>query len=336
MCWPSELFPELEEDNLLGGIISITMSSVLVIGEALVDVVHSGDGGIKNVPGGSPANTAVALARLGVTTYMKARISKDEFGAEIRSYLESQNVNLKLSLFVDEPSSVIDAFIQEDGSAKYEANLTGASDYGWTKSELDIALDEHIKIIQLGSLTSYIEPGASNVENWYKQLRKNAKQLLTFDPNIRHSLDAQPEDEVRKRAKNLASLAHVVKASDEDLSWINPNQDVIETAKNFIQNGTTLVVITLGKNGAVAINSNFEVIQIPAPKVEVKDTIGAGDTFAAALITQLLEKQITDEKSLCLLPLSELHVILSNCAMTSALTCSRQGANPPYRHEVTW
>lgn len=312
------------------------MSSVLVIGEALVDVVHSGDGGIKNVPGGSPANTAVALARLGITTFMKARISKDKFGSEIRSYLENQNVNLNLSLFVDEPSSVIDAFIQKDGSAKYEANLKGASDYGWTESELDIALTENIKIIQLGSLTSYIEPGASNVENWYKQLRNNSKHLLTFDPNIRHPLDAQPEDEVRKRAKNLASLAHVVKASDEDLSWISPDQDVIETAKNFIENGTTLVVITLGKNGAVAINSNFEVIQIPAPVVEVKDTIGAGDTFAAALIAQLLEKQIVDEKALSALPLSDLRDILSNCAMTSALTCSRQGANPPYRHEVTW
>jgi fructokinase len=312
------------------------MSSVLVIGEALVDVVHSGDGGIKNVPGGSPANTAVALARLGITTFMKARISKDKFGSEIRSYLENQNVNLNLSLFVDEPSSVIDAFIQKDGSAKYEANLKGASDYGWTKSELDIALAENIKIIQLGSLTSYIEPGASNVENWYKQLRNNSKHLLTFDPNIRHPLDAQPEDEVRKRAKNLASLAHVVKASDEDLSWISPDQDVIETAKNFIENGTTLVVITLGKNGAVAINSYFEVIQIPAPVVKVKDTIGAGDTFAAALIAQLLEKQIVDEKALSALPLSDLRDILSNCAMTSALTCSRQGANPPYRHEVTW
>jgi fructokinase len=312
------------------------MSSVLVIGEALVDVVHSGDGGIKNVPGGSPANTAVALARLGITTFMKARISKDKFGSEIRSYLENQNVNLNLSLFVDEPSSVIDAFIQKDGSAKYEANLKGASDYGWTESELDIALAEDIKIIQLGSLTSYIEPGASNIENWYKKLRNNSKHLLTFDPNIRHPLDAQPEDEVRKRAKNLASLAHVVKASDEDLSWISPDQDVIETAKNFIENGTTLVVITLGKNGAVAINSNFEVIQIPAPVVEVKDTIGAGDTFAAALIAQLLEKQIVDEKALSALSLSDLRDILSNCAMTSALTCSRQGANPPYRHEVTW
>lgn len=312
------------------------MSSVLVIGEALVDVVHSSDGGIKNVPGGSPANTAVALARLGITTFMKARISKDKFGSEIRSYLENQNVDLNLSLFVDEPSSVIDAFIQKDGSAKYEANLKGASDYGWTESELDIALAENIKIIQLGSLTSYIEPGASNVENWYKKLRNNSKHLLTFDPNIRHPLDAQPEGEVRKRAKNLASLAHVVKASDEDLSWISPDQDVIETAKNFIENGTTLVVITLGKNGAVAINSNFEVIQIPAPVVEVKDTIGAGDTFAAALIAQLLEKQIVDEKALSALPLSDLRDILSNCAMTSALTCSRQGANPPYRHEVTW
>ena len=312
------------------------MSSVLVIGEALVDVVHSGNGGIKNVPGGSPANTAVALARLGITTFMKARISKDKFGSEIRSYLENQNVDLNLSLFVDEPSSVIDAFIQKDGSAKYEANLKGASDYGWTESELDIALAENIKIIQLGSLTSYIEPGASNVENWYKKLRDNSKHLLTFDPNIRHPLDSQPEVEVRKRAKNLASLAHVVKASDEDLSWISPDQDVIETAKNFIENGTTLVVITLGKNGAVAINSNFEVIQIPAPVVEVKDTIGAGDTFAAALIAQLLEKQIVDEKALSALAVSDLRDILSNCAMTSALTCSRQGANPPYRHEVTW
>lgn len=312
------------------------MSSVLVVGEALVDVVHSGDGGIKNVPGGSPANTAVALARLGITTFMKARISKDKFGSEIRSYLENQNVDLNLSLFVDEPSSVIDAFIQKDGSAKYEANLKGASDYGWTESELDIALAENIKIIQLGSLTSYIEPGASNIENWYKKLRDNSKHLLTFDPNIRHPLDSQPEVEVRKRAKNLASLAHVVKASDEDLSWISPDQDVIETAKNFIENGTTLVVITLGKNGAVAINSNFEVIQIPAPVVEVKDTIGAGDTFAAALIAQLLEKQIVDEKALSALAVSDLRDILSNCAMTSALTCSRQGANPPYRHEVTW
>jgi fructokinase len=312
------------------------MSSVLVIGEALVDVVHSGNGEIRNVPGGSPANTAVALARLGITTYMKARISKDKFGSEIRSYLENQNVNLNLTLFVDEPSSVINAFVQKDGSAKYEANLRGASDYGWAKSELDIALDDDIKIIQLGSLTSYIEPGASNVENWYKQLRNNSQHLLTFDPNIRHPLDAQPEDEVRKRAKNLASLAHVVKASDEDLSWISPDQDVIETAKNFIENGTSLVVITLGKNGAVAINSNFEVIQIPAPVVEVKDTIGAGDTFAAALIAQLLEKQVVDEKALSALPLSDLREILSNCAMTSALTCSRQGANPPYRHEVTW
>ncbi len=309
---------------------------VLVIGEALIDVVHGLNGEVKNIPGGSPANTAVALSRLGIETFMKARSSNDDFGVAIKNYLSSQDVNIRFSISVDEPSSVIKAVIQNDGSAKYEASLDGASDFGWKPEELQKQIDPEIKIIHLGSLTSYIEPGASNVENWYKQLRNNSKHLLTFDPNIRHPLDAQPEDEVRKRAKNLASLAHVVKASDEDLSWISPDQDVIETAKNFIENGTTLVVITLGKNGAVAINSNFEVIQIPAPVVEVKDTIGAGDTFAAALIAQLLEKQIVDEKALSALPLSDLRDILSNCAMTSALTCSRQGANPPYRHEVTW
>ena len=106
------------------------MPSVLVIGEALVDVVHGINGGIKNIPGGSPANTAVALARLGTKTYMKARTSNDQFGEEIRNYLTNQDVNLDYSLVVDSPSSVINAVIQKDGSAKYEANLKGAADYG--------------------------------------------------------------------------------------------------------------------------------------------------------------------------------------------------------------
>ena len=312
------------------------MPSVLVIGEALVDVVHGINGEIKNIPGGSPANTAVALARLGTKTYMKARTSSDQFGTEIRNYLTNQNVNLDYSLVVDSPSSVIDAVIQKDGSAKYEANLNGAADYGWTFAELNQEIDPDIQIIQLGSLTSYVEPGATNVEKWFAQLRQSDKYLLTFDPNIRHPLDGQNEKDVRNRAKRLASLSHVVKASDEDLNWIFSNDNPKDSAINIIKSGASLVFVTLGKKGAFVVNKKLEIIEVPAKEIEVIDTIGAGDTFAAALITQLLENSWINENELEKLKTTDLTAILTNCALAATITCSRQGANPPHRHEVTW
>ena len=312
------------------------MPSVLVIGEALVDVVHGLNGEIRNIPGGSPANTAVALARLGTKTYMKARTSPDQFGTEIRSYLTSQNVNLDYSLVVDSPSSVIDAVIQKDGSAKYEANLKGAADFGWTFEELNQMIDPDIQIVQLGSLTSYVEPGATNVEKWFSQLRQSNKYLLTFDPNIRHPLDGENEVDVRSRAKKLASLSHVVKASDEDLNWIFSNNNPQDSAIKIIESGATLVIVTLGKKGAFAINKNLEIVEVSAKEISVIDTIGAGDTFAAALITQLLENSWINKNALENLSSDDLTEILTNCSAASAITCSRQGANPPHRHEVSW
>ena len=312
------------------------MPSVLVIGEALVDVVHGINGEIKNIPGGSPANTAVALARLGTKTYMKARTSTDKFGTEIRNYLTNQNVNLDYSLVVKSPSSVVNALIQKDGSAQYEANLRGAADYGWTFEELDQVIDPDIQIVQLGSLTSYIEPGATNVEEWFSQLRQSNKYLLTFDPNIRHPLDGENEVEVRSRAKKLASLSHVVKASDEDLNWIFSNNNPQDSAINIIESGASLMVVTLGKKGAFAVNKKLEIVEVTANEIEVIDTIGAGDTFAAALITQLLENSWINKNALDILSSDDLTEILTNCSAASAITCSREGANPPHRHEVSW
>jgi fructokinase len=312
------------------------MPSVLVIGEALVDVVHGTNGEIKNIPGGSPANTAVALARLGTKTYMKARTSHDQFGEEIRSYLTSQNVNLDYSLVVDNPSSVINAVIQKDGSAKYEANLKGAADYGWTFEELNQVIDPDIQIVQLGSLTSYVEPGATNVEKWFSQLRQSNNYLLTFDPNVRHPLDGENEVDVRKRAKKLASLSHVVKASDEDLNWIFSNNNPQDSAIKIIESGASLVIVTLGKKGAFAVNKKHEIVEVTANEIEVIDTIGAGDTFAAALITQLLENSWINKNALENLGSDDLTEILTHCSAASAITCSRQGANPPLRHEVSW
>ena len=267
---------------------------------------------------------------------MKARTSHDQFGTEIRSYLTSQNVNLDYSLVVDSPSSVINAVIQKDGSAKYEANLKGAADYGWTFEELNQVIDPDIQIVQLGSLTSYVEPGATNVEKWFSQLRQSNKHLLTFDPNIRHPLDGENEVDVRNRAKKLASLSHVVKASDEDLNWIFSNSNPQDSAIKIIESGASLVIVTLGKKGAFAVNKKHEIVEVTANEIAVIDTIGAGDTFAAALITQLLEKSWINKNALENLSSDDLTEILTNCSAASAITCSRQGANPPHRHEVSW
>ena len=310
-------------------------SNILVIGEALIDVVHTPDGQKQNIVGGSPANTAVALARLGVNTFMKSRTSTDGYGVIIRQYLENENVDLSLGVIGKEPSTIINAFIQNDKSAKYEANLIGASDFGWTDDELKFS-DNNFSFVHLGSLTSYVEPGASEIEKWFAKLRKDSNLLLSFDPNIRHPLDGQKSEEVRSRAKRLCATSHIVKASNEDFEWIYETSNYKDFAKNLVENGTEIVIITSGKNGAWAITSDKKEFEIPSHNIKIIDTIGAGDTFSAAFLAQLIEKGITSVEKLKSLNKPELDVVLQNCAHASGITCSRQGANPPYRSEVNW
>lgn len=310
-------------------------SNILVIGEALIDVVHTPDGKKQNIVGGSPANTAVALARLGVNTFMKSRTSTDGYGVIIRQYLENENVDLSLGVIGKEPSTIINAFIQNDKSAKYEANLIGASDFGWTDDELKFS-DDNFSFVHLGSLTSYVEPGASEIEKWFAKLRKDSNLLLSFDPNIRHPLDGQKSEDVRNRVKRLCVISHIVKASNEDFEWIFETNNYKDCAKNLIDHGTAIVIITSGKNGAWVITSDKNEIEIPAQNIQVIDTIGAGDTFSAAFLAQLINQDVTSLQKLKTLEKTALEVMLNNCAHAAGITCSRQGANPPFRSEVNW
>jgi len=180
---------------------------------------------------------------------MKSRTSTDEVGKIIRKYLENEKVDLSVGVIGDEPSTVIKAFIQKDRSAKYEANLIGASDFGWTSKELDFD-ESDFKFVHLGSLTSYVEPGASVVEKWFSNLGKETNLLLSFDPNIRHPLDGQKTNDVRNRAKRLCSISHIVKASNEDFEWIYESKNFKTHAEKLIDNGTEIVIITKGKDGA--------------------------------------------------------------------------------------
>jgi fructokinase len=310
-------------------------SQVLVIGEALIDVVHTPDGLVQNIVGGSPANTAVALSRLGIKTFMKSRTSLDEFGQVIRNYLETEKVDLSLGVIAKEPSTVIKAFIQNDRSAKYEADLIGASDFCWNDKELEFG-ESNFTFVHLGSLTSYVQPGASEVEKWFTNLKNKTSLLLSFDPNIRHPLDGQKATDVRERAKRLCAISHIVKASDEDFEWIYETNDFKTPAKKLINNGVGIVIITRGKNGAWAISNDKNEFEIPAQDINVIDTIGAGDTFSAAFLAQLIDKGINTLDKFKTMKIFELEEILNNSAHASGVTCSRKGANPPYRNEVNW
>ena len=310
-------------------------SQVLVIGEALIDVVHTPDGLVQNIVGGSPANTAVALSRLGIKTFMKSRTSLDEFGQVIRNYLETEKVDLSLGVIAKEPSTVIKAFIQNDRSAKYEADLIGASDFCWNQQELVFG-ESNFTFVHLGSLTSYVEPGASEVEKWFTNLKNETSLLLSFDPNIRHPLDGQKAKDVRERAKRLCAISHFVKASDEDFEWIYQTNDFKSPAKELVSNGVGIVIITRGKNGTWAISSDKNEFEILAQDIKVIDTIGAGDSFSAAFLAQLIDKGINTLDKLKTMKIFELEEILNNSAHASGVTCSRKGANPPYRDEVNW
>ncbi len=310
--------------------------AILVIGEALVDEVTEANGQQERIFGGSPANTALAVSRLGLKSFFKGRISQDETGQAIKNYLASENVDLSAAIEVDEKALLIQAKIQDDGSAEYFADLTGCADFGWTEAELTATIAQEVEVVHLGSLAAATLPGAAAIENWVKEISDKNLAAISFDPNIRPTL-VQDAEQLRQRVARIASLSDVVKVSHEDLHWLDPKQPPEELARHWISLGAKVVVITKAENGASLLLPSGESISLSAEKVALIDTIGAGDTFAAALLTQLLERNLLTKKGIKSdIALSDWKEIIKNSLQTSAITCSRKGANPPFRTEVNW
>lgn len=304
-----------------------------MVGEAVLDVVKRPDGGVNEVPGGSAANTALALTRLGVNTQFRGRLSTDANGQLLFSHFGAQGVDLSETIRADEPSSVITAFIGVDGTPTYQADLLGASDYGWTSTQIKEDLADHCVAVVFGSLATVIEPGASVIADWVATLPPEITKC--YDPNIRPGLMNRDDESVRLQVAYLISQSDFVKASDVDVKWLYPNLDVSQVAELWANQGPDLVVITLGENGAVAARPAMALLEIPPMKVAVADTIGAGDTFAAGVINRAdrdgalgigFAPWVANDDALLR--------ALNEAAIASAVTCSRQGADPPTWQEV--
>ena len=293
----------------------------MVVGEALVDVVHTADGETGEHPGGSAANVAVALARLGRSVRFATSYADDAHGRLIGEHLSASGVELALDPHVVERTSTAAATIGADGAASYEFDLD------WRLGE--VPLSPAPAAVHVCSLGAVVEPGASAVLELVERLRERA--TVTYDVNVRAAVTGTGS-EVVERVERVVALADLVKVSDEDLAELWPTLPVERAAARLLSMGPAAVVLTRGAEGATWIDHDREVAVAPR-RVEVADTIGAGDTFAAALVDGLAEEGLLGGR-LAAMPVEVVERLLAHAAHAASVTVSRPGADPPYRSEL--
>ena len=302
---------------------------MLVIGESLIDLVHSPDGSTQEHVGGSPANVAVGLARLSHDVVFATMIGHDERGTRIASLLGEEGVRLTQDSVGERRTSVATSTLDASGAATYDFDLV------WELSELQSL--EGITHVHTGSIAATLEPGASAVLSTLQSARAHA--TISYDPNVRPSLMGDPR-EVRAKIEQLIGLSDVVKASDEDIAWLYDEEPLLDVLKLWGQLGPALVVMTRGGNGAlVRLSITGEITSIDAPVVDVVDTVGAGDSFMAGLLSGLVQAGylggMQARERLRSASLADVGPSVNRALACAAITVSRAGANPPHLAEIT-
>lgn len=304
-----------------------TTERVLVVGEALIDVVHRADGSVDEHPGGSLANVALALGRLGRDARLATWIADDAHGDVIQAWLADSQVALAPGSTGAGRTSIAAAHLDAHGAATYDFDLEWRVPAGTTADAGTLA-------VHTGSIAAVLEPGASDVRTLVAAARATA--TITYDPNVRPALMGEPAD-ARPRIEELVALADVVKVSDEDLAWLVPDADPVAVARDWLALGPALIIVTFGGEGAIAVTTAGEQ-RVTAPRVTVVDTVGAGDSFMGALIDGLWDADLlgADRRdALRAIDRSTLTELLKRCVTVAAVTVSRPGANPPRLAELS-
>lgn len=300
---------------------------IVVCGEALMDMIQNGDGTKQAAPGGGPFNTARALARLGVPVAFLGHISTDAFGRELAGLLEADGASLRYTTRGPEPTTIAIADIDSEGLAEYQFLVQGTSAPNLTIEMVPDEFSADVNALHLGTLGFVLEPMADTLVSLVE--REHGRRLLMVDPNVRVGLDA--DDEYRERLHHVFRLSTIVKASDADLAWLYPGLEYEQAAERILDGGVRLVVVTLGAEGAFGAHRDVRV-RVPAPRVRVVDTIGAGDAFGAALLGWLHDHDCAHPD----LELDEtmLGAALDYACLVAAITCTRAGADPPRKSEI--
>ena len=300
--------------------------AALVIGESLVDVVR-GEHAHTEYPGGSAANVAVALARLGRPTWLATSYATDEYGELLAGHLTRNEVQLAGDPGAVERTSSAVATLDSGGAASYTFDLD------WRLNPVALPPGVEPVVVHTCSIGAVLAPGCDSVYAEAVRLREVA--TVSYDVNLRPSISGTGVDVV-ERIERLVALSDVVKASDEDLEGLRPGASWAEAATGLLALGPVAVVVTRGGDG-VSLFLRSGQVDVPATRVAVADTIGAGDTFGAATLDALGLRGLlgaTARDRLAALDEAGWYDVLASAGRAAAVTVSRPGADPPYRHEL--
>lgn len=304
-------------------------SRLTVIGEALIDLVPGPDPACYQAkPGGSALNVAIALARLGHQTTLMARLADNAFGRLLLSYAAAEGIDLAYAARAAEPTTMAVIGLDSDARASYDFYLQGTADWQWTDDEI-ARLPLDTAILHVGSLASWTPPGDQRIHAAVAELRRRESVVISYDPNIRPAQLGQPA-RARPLVERFASVAHIVKASREDIAWLYPELSVDQVGGRWLGLGALVVVITDGPRGAYLFLSGTAPVHRPGHQVRVADTIGAGDAFTAGLLGGLSRRGLRDPGQLLQWPPGVLAAAVEEAVLISALTCERVGADPPF------
>ncbi|WP_122560019.1 carbohydrate kinase family protein [Pseudomonas viridiflava] len=309
----------------------------LVCGEALFDIFTRADTGsalnklgFDAIAGGSPFNVAIGLRRLGVESALFAGLSTDYLGRRLRAVLDDEQVGAEHLIEFDAPTTLAMVAVGADGSPTYSFRGDGCADRQLRLEHLP-RLDDKVRGIHVGSFSLVVQPIADTLLALVA--RESGKRLISLDPNVR--LNPAPDIERwRSQIAAFAEHAHMIKVSDEDLHLLYPDRDPETIAKGWLNRRTHLVIVTRGTQGASIFTREHGTWSIPAKNVVTVDTVGAGDTFQAALLTFLTERQLDTPKALSELTKDMLDQMLDFAASAAALTCTRVGPDLPYRDQL--
>ena len=304
-----------------------------VIGEALVDVVLSDTATPRAHVGGSPLNVAVGLSRLDVPALFAGRFGSDEYGEMIAAHLRDNRVRSLLGAD-SSPTSQATARLDPTGAASYEFDLD------WTLPTSDELVARYrgdiggrLVHLHAGSIATMLAPGDAEVMRLLELLQPTT--TLSYDPNVRPSIVPDREF-ARNRAEQSVRLADVVHASDEDIAWLYPDRPLLDSIRAWQQMGPALVVMTRGAEDIVAVTAH-EDYERPIVPVDVADTVGAGDSFTAALLAALDDRSLLGAENrdqLRAIGHEDLESVLIYASRAAAITASRPGADPPNRAEL--
>lgn len=307
---------------------------ILCCGEALIDMIPSptvaGTDGFVPHAGGAVFNTAIALGRLGVQTGMLTGLSRDMFGQQLADALTASHVDTSHVITSDRPTTL--AFVRlQDGHATY--SFFDENSAGRMLSEADLPkVSTEVSALYFGGISLVCEPGADTYAALLE--REGEVRSVMIDPNIRPQF-IQDIDVYRERLDRMLAMADIVKISDEDLNWIVPSPVSLEEKVHAILGrGPSIVILTRGSDGATGYLRGGAEVHVPAQRVDIVDTVGAGDTFNAGVLAKLYELGALQKDKLKTLSPGALTHALEHGARVAAVTVSRAGANPPWADEI--